>query len=103
MKLGGSWVKGRRYVSLWPLDPAALHLQFIEEADTMNDRKPPIRPSSIYHGARPTVRPVLDKPPAAANDSKPAARHSSTTPGVYTYHGYKSWIEGIRGAWQDKK
>jgi hypothetical protein len=69
----------------------------------MNDRKQPIRHTPVDHSSRTGMRSVPEKTLEAPTDSKPAGRQPATTTDLYSYHGYKTWIEKVRGKWEEKK
>jgi hypothetical protein len=69
----------------------------------MNDRKQPIRHTPVDNSSRTSVRSVPEKKPGAPTDSKPTGRHPATTADLYSYRGYKTWIEKVRGTWEEKK
>ena len=69
----------------------------------MNDRKQPIRHTPMDHGARTSVPSEPAKTLEAPAESKPAGRHPATHTDLYSYRGYKTWIEKVRGTWDEKK
>jgi hypothetical protein len=69
----------------------------------MNDRKHPIPHTPVDHRSRTGMRSVPKKTLGPPNDSAPSGRHSATTTDLYSYHGYKAWIQKIRSTWEEKK
>jgi len=69
----------------------------------MNDRKQPIRDTPVDHSAPTGTRSVPAKTPGAPTDSKPAGRHPAINTDLYSYRGYKTWIEKVRSTWDEKK
>jgi hypothetical protein len=54
-----------------------------------------------YQSISTAIPRVVPSPPSEASAWKPKARHALSAIDLYSYRGYKTWIQNLRTSWEE--
>jgi len=88
---------------LYSMMYATSSVTYVDEAREMGDSKAPTRSAKASNRA-PSIGMGTVKPAAKPkNADRIGGRHTAITNNLKNLTSYKSWVEKIRGTWQDEK